>query len=428
MAKHPKTITLDNFSGINNVALPERTDPKYLKEADNVDITKDGAIIKRPGYTLKIAGDYHSLFESSIGTFVVSNGAIYIIHNDYSTTQIVSGLANTDFKWVEVNQTVYYTNSQSTGEITRSGGVYTHNSWGIASPASSPSLSEGFGSLHEGVYQVAIGYVTNNGDESGLSAINTITLSTDNKGIVLNNIPTSSDPRVTKVRIYCSTQNGEGLYYLKDITNGTAATTINNLYGMVTPNNTFNKIPVKAGTDIFYYEGRIYIEDGNVLWYTNKYDYGYYNPAKNFFILPSDIRECMPVDDGIWVGMDSLYFMAGKEPEKMYLIEKEPIKVVKDSGVRIPGAYIFIENTPLGYKWLFTSDKGIFVAFSSGVVLNTTERNVGFPEAEEGSATFIQMDGINKYISLLKNANGTNQNMAVGDLVTAEIVRNGIVI
>lgn len=91
------------------------------------------------------------------------------------------------------------------------------------------------------------------------------------------------------------------------------------------------------------------------------------------------------------------------------------------------GAYIFIENTPIGYKWLVTTDRGIFVCFNDGIALNMTEKNVAFPEADEGTAMFVQEEGINRYVSLLKEKRDS-ENATVGDQVTAVIIRNGVVI
>ena len=54
-----------------------------------------------------------------------------------------------------------------------------------------------------------------------------------------------------------------------------------------------------------------------------------------------------------------------------------------------------------------------------------TEKNVVFPESDEGTAVFVQEDGINRYMALLKEKRDSD-NTAVGDLVTATIIRNGV--
>ena len=76
MPNHPKTVELNVFNGLNNVLPPERTDPKYLKEALNIDIDKSGGIRKRKGYTKKIDGDFHSIWSTHANDrcFAVKDG------------------------------------------------------------------------------------------------------------------------------------------------------------------------------------------------------------------------------------------------------------------------------------------------------------------------------------------------------------------
>ena len=105
----------------------------------------------------------------------------------------------------------------------------------------------------------------------------------------------------------------------------------------------------------------------------------------------------------------------------------EPVSVVRGTGERIVGAYLFIENTPIGYKWLVTTNKGVFVCFNNGIALNLTETNVVFPESNRGVSSFIQKAGINRYLTLLEEKKPSN-NAAAADIVTATIIRNGVVI
>ena len=150
--------------------------------------------------------------------------------------------------------------------------------------------------------------------------------------------------------------------------------------------------------------------------------------SESYFQFPERITAVMPTAGGLWVSSDRLYYLAGKNPESMSLEEKEPVQIVEGTDIKITGAYVFLENTPIGYKWLCTTDKGMYIAFNDGVVLNVTEQNVTFPKASEGASLFYQKEGINKYISLLKDPDSSKQNLSVGDQATAEVVRNGVII
>ena len=89
MPKHPKTVELTAWKGLNNVLPPERTPQDYLKQADDIDIDKSGGIHKRKGYSLKISGKFHSLWSDGNDCFAVKNGSLIRIHSNYTVTDLV---------------------------------------------------------------------------------------------------------------------------------------------------------------------------------------------------------------------------------------------------------------------------------------------------------------------------------------------------
>ena len=90
MPKHPKTITIDSFKGLNNVLNPENTPNDYLKKALNVNIDKQGNILKRKGYTLVDTGNYTSVWANQLGTLVYAvkdSNLVKILSNN--TTSLI---------------------------------------------------------------------------------------------------------------------------------------------------------------------------------------------------------------------------------------------------------------------------------------------------------------------------------------------------
>ena len=134
----------------------------------------------------------------------------------------------------------------------------------------------------------------------------------------------------------------------------------------------------------------------------------------------------MPVDDGIFITADKLYFLEGHTPETFRLREREPYGGIKRTAVKIVGSDIVLENIPTGFKWLFSSTKGIVMVGSGGMVFNLTEKSVMLDKSDEGAAIFKSQGGINQYLSVLKDPDNTR--LHVGDNVSAEIIRNGITI
>lgn len=424
MPTHPKTVLLNSFQGINNVSLPERTNPKYMKEANNVDLTKDGSFRLRKGFTQVLSGNYRSIWSNNSALYAMKGGDLVSISTAMDETVVHTGLdSELDVAYVKANNIVYFSNGEYSGAIENGAG----RQWGINPPAMSPTTAVTSGILDEGRYQVVVTYSDADGRESGARLAASISVNA-NQGILLTGLLPSINNEVTTTNIYCTQANGEVFYLVASIPDTDTTFAINDVSHAVVTLKTQHMSAPPAATMLEYYNGRVYGAYENLLWWTEAMSYEHVSMSHNFVQYPSDIKGIMAVDDGIWVAADKLYYLAGKDGPDMRNIEKEDCVMVKGSGVKISGSYIFLENTPLGQKWLITTDRGIFVLMSSGVVLNLTEKNVAFPEAEQAAAAFIQQDGVNKYVSLLKNPNSDVQNVAVGDLAVGEIVRNGVVI
>jgi len=423
MPQHPKTVGIASFKGLNNVLRPERTPKEYLKTADNVDIDKSGGIQKREGYTLIDSGSYHSVWADGNLCFAVKDGDLVQLDPQLNPTVVVPNVGLDPISYFRIENSVYYS-SRSVNGVLENG---TSRDWGISRPNPYPTLSQVTGSLESGKYQVAITYASIDGRESGARVSGEIEVSTGS-GIQLSGIPESEDPTVDMVNIYMSHDNGQVLYYKASVSNGTSSYVLADDTGLRRPLDTFNQVPAPKGHIVAQAHSRAWIAEDNYLWHSDPFQYEHFSLADSYIHFPDRIRAVMPVEGGLWVASDGLYYLAGEDPERMDLDLKEPIKVVEGSAVRIPGAYVFIENTPIGYKWIISSNRGIYVLFNDGIALNMTSQNYEFPSADEGAATFMQVDGLNKYISLLKQPKSDSENATVGDLVTATIIRNGVVV
>lgn len=76
---------LSNWEGLKNTLQPERLSDKDLVRARNIVLDDSGQPSRRRGYTLKIAGNVHSLWTSHQGVVLgVVNSELSIINPDYS--------------------------------------------------------------------------------------------------------------------------------------------------------------------------------------------------------------------------------------------------------------------------------------------------------------------------------------------------------
>jgi hypothetical protein len=424
MPNHPKTVTLSDFKGLNNVLKPERTPDSYLKEALNVDIDKTGGIHKRKGYALIMEGNVSSLWSDNQRCFAVLSEDLVEIRDDYSTVELLADVGMIKPSFAVVGDEYYFVSNEVTGVIQRDGSV---RPFGILGPAHNGQLSHIAGSLPEGTYQVALTYIDQFGRESGTGLSSEIYLPTIG-GILLSDIPNSTQLIDYKVRIYVSTQNGEILYRYTEVPAGTTQIPIiSGTERGVVPLETFNVFPAPNGHIVKYAHGRLWVAVDNVVWYSDPHSLEWFNLQSNYFIFKDRIKAIMPTQGGLWIASDGLYYLAGKDPAGATLSLKEEVSAVEGTDVQVSGSYIFIENTPIGYKWLVTTNLGIFICFNDGITLNMTEKNFTFPPAERGTAVFVQESGINRYTTTLQKQ-GKSTNMAVGDQVTTTIIRNGIIL
>ena len=419
MAAHPGTSTLSSFKGINNILRPERTPVDYLKTATNTDIDTSGGIRKRLGYSLLESGNFHSVWADDHTALVVKDNSLHSVDSSLSTTDL--GLAvNERLTYDSQDGSVYFTNINLNGRVVGNSVA----PWGIVAPII-PALSATSGLMTAGTYRLTLTYITSEGLESGARLASTITLG-DNSGISFN-MPAPSESQVTALKIYVTTPDGEEFYLQSTISVGIPTLVITSVVSAVVPLQSFGYVPPPTGEIVKIAHGRAVVASGGTLWFSQPYAYHWFDLQKDFIQFDGEITAVMPVEGGIWVSADKLYYLRGRELEKMKQEFKEPVVAVRGTEVLIPGSYIFIENTPIGYKWLVTTDLGVFVCFNDGFIINVTEKNYVFPEASEGSGLFVQRDGINRYLTIL-NKSGDSQNTAVGDMVSATIIRNGKVL
>lgn len=422
MPKHPSTTVLKDWRGLSNKFPSDRIPENFLEILENFDVDSGGGLSLRQGYTQLIAGtSAHSLWSNGDReAFYADDKILYRINpdNPSTRTQVANLLQPSRLDYYTVGSRTYYSNGTDSGVIENE----TARPWGIVRPANLPLLSITTGGLSAGTYQVATRYYASDGRVSGSGTAVSITIP-DNSGIHVFGLGASSDNTVAGHEVYCTTPNGNTLYQVGDTSTSTFDVT--DLHGaMVALENQFIQ-PCPGGSLVELYNGRLYLANGKYLYYSEPHNFEMFG-SKNYIEYPEDITNIMPVDDGIYITADRLYFMEGTSPSHFRQREREIYRAAKYTAVKIIGGDILMENIPTGMKWLFTSDKGIVMVGTGGMVFNLTDRNVFIDSAEEGAAIFRSDEGMNQYMSILQAPQ--NQRLHVGDTVTANIIRNGVLI
>jgi hypothetical protein len=121
------------FYGINNVSdtsqlVVRNANPlgaskppmARMQEAINVDLFDDGFFARRDGYSLELAGSYHSLWEyDSNFMLAVNNGNLVRINQDFSKVVLLENVGNNRMSYEKVLDSVYFTNSFVIGKLVK---------------------------------------------------------------------------------------------------------------------------------------------------------------------------------------------------------------------------------------------------------------------------------------------------------------------
>lgn len=292
-------LGLNNAVSLTKAKFDYKTGQCELIEGCNVDILDDGSIRRRKGTTATVITQAsHSLYSGYNGAFFVTGALLMRLYQDFTTTQVATGLSlGAGMSFCDVQDCTYYMNGFQKGYIRND----TNYSWVAASIEGSPY-----------------------------------------------DYRTFSDPPV--------------------------------------------------GTLILVYNGRMYVVKGNVIYFSDRFAYHWFNLASDYLWYNKPITAAGAVFDGLFISTtEQVIFNGGNTPKEfMY-------SVVSDYPI-IPGTLVTVKGEDVtgfegqGKVLLWTSGNGIYAATSSGIVKNLTEGRLNIPSAvSRGSAVFRK----GKYIVLL---------------------------
>lgn len=113
------SVTFSNFTGVVNTTSEERLKPTEQFRAVNVDIDDAGQIHRRRGATKVGNGRFHSLFSTVARSFVVKDGSLCLLKNNYTTQVLKTGVGDEPIAYVEVGEDVYFSSEDVSGRIDR---------------------------------------------------------------------------------------------------------------------------------------------------------------------------------------------------------------------------------------------------------------------------------------------------------------------
>jgi hypothetical protein len=418
MPQHPATVTIDKFKGLNNKASPQKTPQDYFKIIENLD-TADGSELRvRPGYTMIASGNYHSLFSYGNVCLVVKDDMLYHYINNLF---IELAYVGPDLlSYCVINNEIYIM-SPSYKAIYGFNGL---RSFGVEHVNPLPNLTEATGGmLKHGRYQVAVTALGSSGLESGVATTSCIDVQNDSAKIVVTGLqaPTGA----VAIRLYVSECDGTTLYLYKTLTASQAVIDIT--LNLTQPLETEGLYPPPYGELIRYFRGKSLVVDKNIIWISKEYQYETFDMDIDFLQFHTNVVDIVPMESGIFVGLEdgTLSFLSGLNMKESGIFLKEYYLIVRNSAQQIPASHLILQGLPPGARHLILTDKGIVALLEQGIVINMTDTNVLFPEGTKGASVFISNRGLDKYVVTLQQQEDNNE-FAPTDLVTCELIRNGV--
>ena len=410
-----ETIQISPFPlGMNNVQKESKLPDGSLRSAINVDVTDDGSVRRRPKFSKVYAGvNISSLYKR----LFVENGELKYLNEDNTAIVVNTDIGSSDVSYTMLNGGIYYTDGVK---------VFgpTHEPLGLEKPTNF-NISNATGSLVSGKYQVSICYINlATGELSG--SMNPVLIEVSSGGIQVSNISIPKGNYATN--IYLSDTNGSDLYFHSTLVKGVTQLLVSSAKQNKHVIQTLNMSVLSGGDIIRAYNGRLYVANGNVLYYSQAQRYGLSKPGSDFYLFAEPITTLEIVDNGIYVVADKTYFIGGADPQDATLREVSNLTSIAGTGITLDASYFNLEYNGKVAFWF--SNQGGVIGLPSGVIKEFSKDRLAVPnDLTKGSTTYIEDNGIHKLITAMDlDGSGIKNNVGAGDNATATIIRNGVII
>ena len=158
-----------------------------------------------------------------------------------------------------------------------------------------------------------------------------------------------------------------------------------------------------AGTHLFVFRGRLFYATSNFLIYSEPFNYGCFDPARNFLPIPGgSILMTHPIENGFFVSSDKgVYFIDGPVPSEFGFKHALPYPVVPGT----TAVSVYAEQVMDGVQGeavLFMAQyAGLCIGLGDGTVIRLMESRMDMPPASAGCAVLNAANNM-QYITFLE--------------------------
>lgn len=167
--------------------------------------------------------------------------------------------------------------------------------------------------------------------------------------------------------------------------------------GVVSSNMTrvFSDPPI--GSLLSYYNGRMYVIEGKIVWYSEPYGPNLFSKGDSFLSLESNIQMFRPVENGIYVSDEySIHFLKGQQPKEFIWATVDDTPALRYSDKVLQASLMLdqssapvlsLNTAAKAATWL--TNKGVCFGSSEGQITQLTERKMDLPSRYSSGATLV---------------------------------------
>lgn len=392
-----KTSTITSFLLGMNTRLADfklRTkEGMFMRDIANCDITQGGALKRRAGRTLALAGNITSMWSDDSQAYCASGTGLFTLTVVASVLNaaVVTGAA------VASGAPVSFAPSPLGGAFWTDGTSLANVAAGASTPLApprptvQPDVTVGTGgALEAGRYGYCFTQIDNLGRESSATPLVQIEVA---EGASISFNLTANPPAGYAVRTYLSMPNGMEVYQASTHwTSGGSTVTTTDVLGAACTTLGLANLP--AGRFVRYNFGRVIVASGSMLYFSRPFAPGLYDPTTDFIPLPATITVVEVIDgEGMFVVADKTYWIAG-DPGAAKLTSVSPLTAMLGSGCSRP------ENEDC--YWM--SPRGFVIGKSNGTVQMPQEANVSINATVSAACMHRTRDGRSELIGSLYGA------------------------
>jgi hypothetical protein len=400
-------MRFSRFSGLDNLNPPESLRKDGLTVASNIDIADDGSVSVRSGIqgvltdTVESSAPQgcHSLWGDGDGLMLFRTQSDLLRLDEAGNTALVKGQLSGDaaMSYVKFGQRVYFCDGQNTGWTDGTQGY----EWGLPiAPAITTRASAG-GRLPRGTYLWATAWLSDDGEESGASAVQSIELN-GQQGLLFEDWPSAQflgiRPGVRLV-LYISAPNGTTLYRATVLPVLTLTPFVFDGDGLARGIElaTLGLSPPPKGNYVISHAARLWMAQDSFVFYSRPFYPEHFDLVRQWMALPDPVTLLASLADGLLIGTSKqIYRLTGLDPETAQLVQLAPYGAVPGCACEVDGALIG-DGIP-GKVSMFLSKQGVCVAGGEGFFRNLTQGHYWPTDEQQGRALYWPRESLHQFV------------------------------